>query len=318
MKMTANEVIESYVTDVALQLQRKQRNDVAFELRALINEGLQDKADAASRVIDTDMAIEFCRGFGPPEEVAARYRQALTIIDPADGQRFLRATIIGLLIIWAAGLFETFSQPLNSSAGFFQALGHWWGSTLIPSMWWPGVLVVGFGLSSWVGQRWPNKSEWKPRASDRIYGGRTAMVMGVMGIVCGIYILFDPRWVLDFFWNGNAAPVAYEALTYTKSFLQLQAPILFLLLLLNIPLYMAVIVKGRWTKLLRRIETALALLNCVVMVWTITGGPIFMSQQSDGFTKLILLLIVLFSLLMMTVEMYRSVKPEPGEPIQVQ
>ena len=37
--MNANDVIEAYVTDVALRLPRRQRNDVAFELRALLNEG---------------------------------------------------------------------------------------------------------------------------------------------------------------------------------------------------------------------------------------------------------------------------------------
>ena len=78
MKMNANDVIESYVTDVALQLPRKQRNDVAFELRALINEGLQDKAEETGRAIDAAMATEFLNAFGHPEAVAARYRPALT------------------------------------------------------------------------------------------------------------------------------------------------------------------------------------------------------------------------------------------------
>ena len=47
--MNANDVIECYVTDVAMQLPRKQRNDVAFELRALLNEELEGKAEAAGR-----------------------------------------------------------------------------------------------------------------------------------------------------------------------------------------------------------------------------------------------------------------------------
>ena len=51
MTMNANDVIESYVTEVALQLPRKQRNDVAFELRALINEELQGKAEESGRSV---------------------------------------------------------------------------------------------------------------------------------------------------------------------------------------------------------------------------------------------------------------------------
>jgi len=315
MKMNANEVIESYVIDVALQLPRKQRNDVAFELRALISEGLQDKADAEGRVVDADMAVEFLRAFGRPEEVAARYRPALTIIDPADGHRFLRVTIIGLLIIWGLGLLKYFQQPIDPAVGFLGALGQWWGNVLIPSMWWPGVLVVGFGLSSWVGVRWPQSQEWKPRAADRIPGGRTSLVMGVIGILCGVFVLLDPRWVLDFFWNGNAAPAAYAAMTYSESFLQLKGPVLLVLLLVNIPLMIAVIVKGRWSTLLRRMQTVGALATCVAMVWTVMGGPIFMTSTSDKTAKFFMVMIVVITLISMAIEWYRSVKPNPSQPV---
>ena len=51
------------------------------------------------------------------------------------------------------------------------------------------------------------------------------MAMGLAGILCGLFVLLDPRWVLDFFWDGRAAPAAYEALTYTDTFLRRQAPV---------------------------------------------------------------------------------------------
>src|SRR5688572_2267707 len=124
MKMNANEVIESYVADVAVQLPRRQRNDVAFELRALIDEGLQDQAEASGREIDAAMAIEFLRGFGRPEDVAARYRPPLTIIDPADGRSFLRATMIGLALIWSLGLLAALQPPIGSGGELLGAIGH--------------------------------------------------------------------------------------------------------------------------------------------------------------------------------------------------
>ncbi len=123
--MNANDVIESYVTDVAVRLPRKQRNDVAFELRALLNEGLQDKAAAAGRPADADdpaIATEFLRAFGRPEDVAARYRPTLTIIDPADGPKFLRAAVIGLALIWSLGLFACLQQPIHSADDLIRAL----------------------------------------------------------------------------------------------------------------------------------------------------------------------------------------------------
>ena len=310
--MNANDVIESYVTDVAVQLPRRQRNDVAFELRALINEELQDRAEAAGRGVDAAMATEFLQGFGHPEEVAARYRPALTLIDPADGHKFLRVAVIGLAIIWCLGLLQRLGQPIGSAGDVLNLLGQWWTGTAIPSLWWPGVLVVWFGLAAWSRRRWPQTSAWKPRAGDRIQGGRVAMVMALVGILCGLYVLIEPRWVLDFFWGGRAAPAAYQALTYTDAFLQHQAPWLLALLLFNIPLFIAVIVKGRWTATLRRIETASSLVTCAALTWTVLGGPVFMTPVSDGTAKFIVVLIIAFTLLAMAVKLHRKVKPAPN------
>jgi len=314
--MNANDVIESYVTDVAVQLPRKQRNDVAFELRALLNEGLQDRAEAAGREADAAMATELLHAFGRPEDVAARYRPTLTIIDPADGHSFLRAAIIGLAIIWCLGLLLRLRQPIASAWDVLSALGQWWGGTVIPSLWWPGLLVVGYGAASWVRRRWPQTAAWKPRAGDRIHGGRTAMVMGVVGILCGLFVLLDPRWLLDVLFGGRAAPAAYEAFTYTDTFRQRQAPFLLVLILLNVPLFVAVIVNGRWPAILRRIEIGLGLVTCAVLTWTVLDGPVFMAPSSDRTVKFFLVLIVVFTLIDIGVKLYRSVRPAPNYQVQ--
>lgn len=310
--MNANDVIESYVTDVAVQLPRKQRNDVAFELRALINEGLQDKAEAAGRGVDAAMATEFLQAFGHPDEVAARYRPALTIIDPADGHNFLRVAVIGLAIIWFLGLLMRLGQPIGSAGDVLNLLGQWWTGTAIPSLWWPGVLVVWFAMAAWARHRWPQSSRWKPRAGDRIQGGRVAMAMALVGILCGLYVLIEPRWVLDFFWGGRAAPVAYEALTYTETFLRRQAPWMLMLLALYIPLYAVVIAKGRWPDSLRRIETGLGLAVGAAMAWIVLDGPVFKAQASDQMVKFFLVLGIAYTLYDFAIKRYRQVRPTPN------
>lgn len=310
--MNANDLVESYVTDVAVQLPRKQRNDVAFELRALINEELQARAEAAGRDVDAAMATEFLQAFGRPEEVAARYRPTLTIIDPADGHKFLRATVIGLAVIWCLGLLIRLGQPIGSAGDALNLLGQWWTGTAIPSLWWPGVLVMYFAVAAWVRRRRPQTSAWKPRAGDRIHGGRVAMVMGLVGILCGLFVLIDPRWVLDFFWGGRAAPAAYEALTYTDTFLRRQAPWLFALLVLNIPVFLVVIMMGRWSPFMRRIETGLGLLTCAAMAWTVLGGPVFLASSSDRTAKFLIVLIIAFVLIDAAIKLHRSVRPAPN------
>jgi hypothetical protein len=310
--MNANDVIESYVTDVAVQLPRKQRNDVAFELRALIDEGLQGRADAAGRGVDAAMAAEFLRTFGHPDEVAARYRPALTIIDPADGHNFLRLSVIGLAIIWVLGLLMRLGQPIGSAGDVLNLLGQWWTGTAIPSLWWPGVLVAWFGMAARVRRRRPQTSGWKPRTGDRLHGGRVAKMMALLGILCGLFVLVDPRWVLDFFWGGRAAPAAYEALTYADTFLQRQAPWMLLLLALNIPLFAFVIVKGHWSDPLRRIETGLALATCAAMAWIVVDGPVFKAQASDQLVKFFLVLAIAYTLLDFAIKRYRQVRPAPN------
>ena len=309
--MNANDVIECYVNEVALQLPRAQRNDVAFELRALLQEELQGKAEADGRLADAAMAIELLNAFGRPETVAARYRPTLTIIDPADGIGFLRATWIGLVIIWTLGLLQHMHRPIESAWDILHLLAQWWGGTVIPSLWWPGVLVVGYGIAAWSRRTWPATRSWAPRARDHIHGGRSAMALGLVGILCGVYVLIDPTLVLDVFWGGRAAPAAYTALSYTESFRARQGPWLLALLLFNIPFFMTMLVMGRNTPLMRRIETTFSLIFCAVLTWTVLDGPVFQTTISDRTTKFFLVLVILGILFALARERYREVRPKP-------
>lgn len=309
--MNANDVIESYVNEVALQLPRKQRNDVAFELHALLNEELGARAEASGQAIDAATVVDFLQGFGTPAEVAARYRPTLTIIAPEDGHRFLRITLIGLLVIWGLGLIESLREANRLGLDWLSTLGLWWGSVVLPSPWWPGVLVVGFGLASWARRR-PGAARWEPRAGDRLVGGRAALILGVAAILCSLWVLFDPRWILDVFFDGGAAPAAYEALTYTESFRQRQGPVLFFLLLLNVPLLIAAIVNGRWSPAVRRMYQWLGYVVCAVMVWTILDGPIFAPPASNLTAKFLMGLILFFVLLDLGWQWLRRVRPAPA------
>lgn len=310
--MDANNVIESYVTDVALQLPRRLRNDVAFELRALLNEELQDKADASGRAADADMALALVNAFGRPEAVASRYRPALTIIDPADGRSFQRWTLVGLAVIWLLGAWSVLQPPLDPDGGVLRAVSQWWWGTAIPSLWWPGMLVVAYAAAAWTREHLPRTAQWKPRAGEHINGGRGALVLAMAGIAFGAFVLFEPRWVLDFFFSGRAAPAAYDALTYTDGFRHRQAPWLFASILLNLPLLAAVAVRGRWTRGLRRAETGLALLSCALMLWTVLDGPVFRTSASDQVTKACLVLLIGFTLAVFAIDAYRRVKPAPN------
>lgn len=312
--MNANDVIESYVTDVALQLPRRQRNDVALELRELLTEELHARAEAAGRGVDADLAVEMLRSHGRPADVAARYRPALTVIDPADGHAFVRAAWVGLVTIWIAGLVSVLRQPGDAPSGLLGAIGQWWVKVVVPSVWWPGLLVTGYGAAAWARRRWPQLAEWKPRPADHISGGRAAMAMALAGVLAGLFVLLDPRWLLDVFFGGRAAPAAYEALTYTESFRQRQGPGLLALVALNVPLFVSAIATGRRPATMRRVELELGLITCAMLAWTILDGPVLVAPHADRTAKSLIAFVGAISLASFALEARRVVRPAPNRP----
>lgn len=310
--MNAEQLIEAYVADVAANLPRRQRNDVAFELRALLAEELGARAADSGRPADAETAMALLRGFGRPADVAARYRPTLTVIDPADGPAFLRASLVGLAVIWIAGLLVQLRAPIQGPGDLLTALGHWWGGTVLPSFWWPGVLVAGYAAAAWVRRRWPQAAEWKPRDAHLGAANRNALVLVVVGIVCGVVLLVEPRLLLDVLLAGRASPEAYAALSYTEAFRGRQALWLFIGLLLHAALLVPVIATGRWSPRLRALETALTLVLTAVMAWAVLDGPAFRAPAADRAFKLALVGAIAWGVVDLGLRLGRRVKPAPG------
>jgi hypothetical protein len=314
--MTAKDVIESYITDVALKLPRAQRNDVAFELRSLLHEELQARAEGAGRAADAAMAIEVLQGFGHPNVVAARYSPTLTIIDPADGPRFMRLTIVGLVAIWVLGFIATFQQPAVANLGLLQALGQWWVHVVIPSLWWPGVLVVGFGGAAWERRRSAKPLQWSPRAAESISGGRGAMALALLYIAAGLIVIFARRWLLSALSGGHAALSAYDALDFSHDFLRVQAPVALALIGVNVALLLTALVSGRWSALLRRSELALHLVWCAVLAWFALAGPVMATPAADQLCRSILGMLIVMLLWDVASKWRRRVNPAPAQSAQ--
>ncbi|MFO1493553.1 MAG: hypothetical protein U1F26_02705 [Lysobacterales bacterium] len=309
--MDARELIESYIAEVASELPRRQRNDLAYELRALLDEELSARAEAAGRPPDAPMALALLAEFGAPADVATRYRPPPPVIDLADSRRFWRLCVHGLLLLWGLGLIVRLAG-VSSLGGALAALGAWWAGTVIPSLWWPGVLVIGFAASAWARRRWPQAAGWRPRAPDRLRGGRSGAALGMLGIACGVYLLAAPTRVLDLVWGGQAAPAAYAALSYSEPFREAAGPLLLSLLCLNLPLLACALVLGRRPRWLRRLDLLLSLATCAAMLWASLAGPIFLSAAADQVARLALLLIAVAVLAWEGLRLRTGLRPAPG------
>jgi hypothetical protein len=118
---------------------------VAFELRALLQEELAAKADAAGRAPDRAMAMALLAGFGRPAEAAARYEPRRPLIAPEDNHDFLIWTIVVLVVI-----------GMSDERSADQALRLF------------GVLALVFMAIAWFRRRRPEGGfAWKPRAQAK-------------------------------------------------------------------------------------------------------------------------------------------------------
>ena len=84
----------------------------------------------------------------------------------------------------------------------------------------------------------------------------------------------------------------------------------------NFPLLITVIVNGRWSSLLRRLEVGLNLVTCAALAWTVLDGPVFSARASDRTVRFFLVLIVALTLINVGIKLFRSVRPAPSHRIQ--
>ena len=285
--MNAQELIEAYVDDVVRRLDRKRRNDVGVELRALLADELKAHATDSGRKADVPMAMELLRRFGRPEDVAAHYRApGFPIIDAADAPAFVKLSAIGMALIWVVGLVATFT-PRGS-----HRLSTWWMTFGLGAFWWPGFLVSCAGVAAWVRRRFPVADDWKPSAIDRDRISRPGWVLAIAFFMLGTIWLMAPSPFVEQFTGGRLAPAFYQSLVYDDTFRQWRLPLLLMLLTTHVALYGVLVVQGRWRRVTRRLDILLSASIGALLVWSLAAGRIFQSDASDGIMRGALALIL--------------------------
>jgi hypothetical protein len=287
--MTDDELIDSYVADVVMLLPRKQRRDVAQELRMLLGEEVDAAAGGpASR---EQAARELLAAFGRPADVAMRYGSPVTLIDPADTRSFLTLATAGALLIPFGAVLGELADTARPRRNLGHAVEKAWPTVFA----WLGLLVVGFAVAAWARQRRPDAG-WKPHPmpTDRINRpGRTAAVV-FFGL--GTFLLTDPAWLIRTVTGARAAPAAYEALAYDEDFLRLRGPVVLGLMIAGLVIQATLLWQGRWRPWIRQTEMLHSLVVCVVLTWAVGAGPVFKTAPADHAVKGAAALIVLVTL----------------------
>lgn len=296
--MTADDLIDSYVADVVMFLPRKQRRDVAQELRMLLSEEVDAKA--SKQMSREQAARELLAGFGRPAEVAVRYGSPVALIDPADTRRFLTLAIAGAVLIPFGAVLDELIDAERQQRDLGQAIETAWPNVFA----WLGLLVVSFAVAAWIRRRRPDAG-WKPRPmpADRINrAGRTA---AIAFFVLGTLVLTNPAWLIRTVSGGRAASAAYEAFAYDEGFLRLRGPIVLGLMIVGLIIQVTLLWQGRWRPWIHQADMVYGLVLCIVLTWAIGAGPVFKAAPTDQAARGASALIVLVTLIDLAVRSRR-------------
>ena len=291
--MNPNDVIEAFVRDVMRRVPAKDRNDIGMELRGLLAEMLEDRAQRDGRPADDAMTLAMLREFGTPAEVAARYRPPGMVVIPPDQTRmFAVLSLAGIAVQWAMTLPRVFDgQPIVA----------WWFGAGLGALWWPGflpmmaLLVAGLRHAGWY------TPKWTPHIVDPDRVRRGPAIAGLLGMTAGALFMCALPWLATVM--PGPFPRIFE---FDPDFLRARAWPAVALWIGTIALHAHALHRGRWTKATRQIEQAVSLAFIVLMAWWIGGDRIFVAPMTDEGAKAALALVILISLVGLAVSLYRE------------
>jgi len=297
--MDAQVVIDSYIDNIAARLPRKLRNDVGVELRTLLIEQLTAAAADMGREPDEKLAVEVVRRFGRPEEVAARYSpRGFQIIEPEHAPAFVKLSAACVAIQWALTLPAVFASRTT--------IGEWWLSWGFGALAWVGMLVVWFGLATWIRRRspvdpqdlsrpwthfifWlPLPADWRPVDRDA-FERRAELSAFPVGVALTIFFI-APAWFL-----GLLTPAGTNTswALYDEHFRHSLLPALIVLMIVRLALCAAAGINARLRARLEVVRFGLWLCFVGLLYWTVFGWDIFAGPVADALFKAWLLSFLL-------------------------
>jgi hypothetical protein len=290
-----DELIEVYVADVVRNLMPKQRGDVAFELRALLQEELQQKAREAGKLPDEEMTLALLRSFGRPAEVAARYHQPITLIEPADTPAFLFASIVGVSIVGAF-------PYVDRLRGKEVVIRDW-----PEALWWVGLMVIVFAVMGYARRRWPLKNMWKPGRLHTDFANPVRMLIAMFFGLVSLAVYAFPGYAVELFWVDRLNPnFNADAFVFTEDFRSWRFPWLFLLAIPILGFNIYALIRGRWTRPVRWLEIMFSISLAIQLGWHAYQGGIVVDEQADSLVRLVFVVAEISILIQVGIRAWRE------------
>jgi hypothetical protein len=274
-------LIDRYVSEVADRLPEKMRDDLSKEIRSLIEDTLEDRAQAAGKSVDDEgLVTEVLKGFGSPAKMAASYLPPRYLIGPRLYPIFwlVFRIVLGIAaLVWVVtlgvNLAETATSVQNGVTILVQSIVDFFGSAMAVL----GNIVLIFALIEWLMPKVTKEKEgaWDPRSmEDRREQDKVSLAEAIAGIVFTLIALLVfnlyPQWVGVGFTDGGK--VVFTPIL-TEAFFRL-LPVLNVVWILDLVKEAILIRESKWTGFTRWMDIGLHVAGIGIAAAMIVTGPI--------------------------------------------
>ncbi len=306
--MKPMDLFERYVHEVGQHLPRKSREDIQLELLSLLQDALDERADAAGKEPNVRMAADVLYEFGKPETMAAEYRPTQYLIGP---NLFPIYKIVVTVVLAVLAGVHALPILLNILRGQIDndIIGMLWG--LLTSYW--NIALTNVGLITLIfvaierfvdlPEEQEESTEWDPLAlpaienPDRI--NRFEMIAGIVGGVIMIALI-------NTYSTWPAIEGFPELLQLAPEFIS-QIPWLTAAFALDIMLKTVVAWQGRWQIWSRLADIGQEMFGLYVL-YRIIQGPVTVFETVSGvsfLTKFVLGIIMVIVAFEVIGKLYR-------------
>lgn len=287
------DLIERYVQEVGRRLPRSQREDVQDELRSLLQDMVEDRAQTKVEKADEAIIVDVLLEFGNPKEVAASYEPEKQYLIGPQLFPIFKMVVSIVTAVLAALVLSGITLSVRSSDTFLQS----WLSLIINGVpdfidsWLRSltIIVIIFAIlertlpaEAFDDEAYENEESWDPHKlpepdkSKEISRGES-----IFGIVFSIFILnlinFYPQHAGIFYFEESSLTVL---VSLSDNFYDNLLPWLNLSLIASILIDLFKLYTGKKTQLVQLLDLGNTLFSAVVIYVLMTGGPIFGMNQA--------------------------------------
>ena len=165
-------LIDKYIVEVGKQLPRKNRADIEAEIRSTLEDMLEERTQGTGPADDATVR-EVLKEYGPPREVAAKYKTHQYLIGPRLFPIFEKVARIVLSVVFGVsliGLATSLAQSGLTGPEFASAIGKWIGGLFTGLIAAFGNIVIIFAIierTKAADEIEKEINEWDPKELER-------------------------------------------------------------------------------------------------------------------------------------------------------